>query len=151
MWTKLIESFSSYLKDIRNRIRMGGEGGQFYIHACKIMANPNNASVNHWVEEMFNLCEWMQDIKIKPNNKPIPRSLINEFLDYGEDLEMISNSLNRAYSNYHNSEKRKDKSNDELLLNNYRQFCNEVGNNLENKTLDIGTLSSLVNQYLILK
>ena len=151
MWIKLIKSFSSYLKDVRNRIGMSGESGEFYSHACKIMANPKNRSVNHWIEEMLNLCKWIQDVELKPNNKSVPRSLINHFLDYGEDLEMITNSLDRAFANYHNGEKRKDKSKDEILFNNYHQFCKEVADNLENKTLDIGTLGSLVRRYLIIK
>ncbi|MCM1260620.1 MAG: hypothetical protein NC222_06685 [Staphylococcus sp.] len=149
-WFKLIDCFSRNLSEIKNRIA-GRESSEFYGHSLKIMANPNNRNVNHWIDELFNFCVWIQRTKLKPNNKSIPRYLIDYFFEYAEDLEDFSKLLNVEYSNYHNSEKRKDKTNDQLLFNNYHQFCKEVADNLENKTLDIGTMSSLVNQYLILK
>lgn len=147
-WTKLIYSFTRNKKEVENRIS-GKESSQFYSHACKIMANPKNQNVNHWIQEMLDFCDWIQDTKLKPNNKSIPKKMIEHFLEYGEDLNVLSKSLDRAYSNYHNGEKRKDKSNDLVLFNNYENFRKEVADKLDNKILDLGQLTILIQKYLI--
>lgn len=147
-WHKLIISFSKETRRVINDLQ-DGRSDKFYEHVLKILVKPNGQEVNHWSEEMYNLCSWIQRTTIKPNKKPISKELmIDNFFDFGETLELFSSALDNMYSDYNNTE-RKDKSKDQELYNKYKQFCNAVADTLVERRLNKATMKSLVDTYLL--
>ena len=46
---------------------------QFIEHFDKIYKNPTDENINHWIEEMSALWEYVKKITLKPNARPISK------------------------------------------------------------------------------
>lgn len=54
-------------------------------HICKIIADPNHTSSNHWKTEVYNWCNKASNIKIKKNKKPSKNDIIDWLFDTSID------------------------------------------------------------------
>lgn len=125
---------------------------QFINHAIKIiLSKGQHQNYNHWISEMLNLCEWITDIKMKTNKNviSIPSNLImNTYFNRLDYQDLFTNKLNNYSINY-GLEDERDTINDEIAFNNFRQFCNEIANELSKGNMNINLIKNLVQQYLI--
>lgn len=144
-----ILAMSKTLSEIKRNL--GDERAlQFARHCAKLMVcEYNNINKEHWKKELFGFCSWIMNYTIKPDNKDIPKSLIDEYY-FGACCDSVSTysaALNIVWEELHLYGKR-NISKDTELFNNYRTFCNEVSKLLAKHTLTIHSIEKLVDKYI---
>lgn len=148
-WFKIVLSFSKNRSKIIEDLQ-SDKSNRFYDHILKIIACPNSEKLNHWTSELYSFCDWMQKTTIKPKNKPISKKLMMEyFFNFGETLEIFSKALDNTYIDYNHGNKRLDKTRDEMIYSNFKQFCNAVADSLVKMEMNSVRMGDLVRQYLV--
>ena len=122
---------------------------QFGLHLAKIIQSPKNRELNHWVKELYSLCYWLQDIKLKPKSKHLTKTQMDDyFFGWCNDAGSFSALLKRIRSNFKLKE---DDSKDlELFNNKVGPFLNELKNKLTSKIeFTLEDMKNLVRKYLL--
>lgn len=145
-WVKIAKAFpwdvvKNQLTDERSH--------QFGLHLAKIVQCPKNREVNHWTNELYALCYWLQDIKLKPKAKYLTKNQMDDyFFGWCNDAGSFSSLLRRIRSNFNIKE---DDSKDlELFNNKVYPFLEELKNKLTSKeNFTLNDMKNLVKQYLL--
>lgn len=93
----------------RTEDKVSGVANEINTHICKVLADPNNENVNHWLNEIYGFLLPISTMKLK-NNKPIPEKdiskwLFDEIISDESDFRSIIDSMiyiynmNTRYSN----------------------------------------------------
>ena len=121
---------------------------RFAEHLAKIILLSKHNAVNHWVNDLYSYCHWMNKITIKPNNKKISiKQMDDYFFGSCNDSVSFNNWCNSIREQFNIEE---DNSKDEENFNNKAlPFIKELENQLYlKKDFSINDMKSLVNKYL---
>lgn len=146
--TKLIYSMSHPWKVVEKKL-LDDKCLQFAEHLAKIIQCPEDREVNHWSNELYALCGWINKITIKPNNKRISVKQMDDYY-FGSCNDPVSfSSWCRTVRNkFHIKE---DNSKDlENFNNKALPFIKELEQELYSKQeFTLEDMKSLIKQYLL--
>lgn len=128
-----------------------GRGERFVDHCEKIILWGTTQSLNHWIGELWGLCEWIQRKNLKATGKPPKADIIEDyFFGWDENENMFVNSLNIFYEDEYHT-KRQNTQNDRDNFRKFRAFCKAISNLLSEAQLTKTNLAENVEKYLIQK
>lgn len=138
------------LKEVKEELR-DSRGERFVDHCEKIILWGTTQTLNHWIGELWGLCEWVQRTKSKHSNRPPEKQLIEDyFFGWDENENMFVNSLNIFYEDEYHT-KRQNTQNDSENFRKFRTFCAEISKLLSQAQLTKTNLAENVERYLLQK
>lgn len=128
---------------------MDGRSEQFARHLAKIVLMPRSTRINHWTKELFNLCYWIQDIRMKPDNKRVTRQMMDDFF-FGtcNDAVSFKCNLDRIRSEYNLS--KQDTYDNEIFSTKITPFLDELENSLcSDSQFTLNDMKVLINKFIL--
>lgn len=141
-----LRAFAIQRKDIRRNLQ-DDHGRQFYKHCLKIMESTNKNRINHWSGELWDLCEWVQDLKDKANFSITKEFIKDNYFCWGEVFQGFKMSLLNV--RYRNGKDEKEDGTEQQKYDAYWRFADKVAEELANRALSETKLRSYVQQYLV--
>ena len=67
--------------------KISGYSYELNNHICKIIIDPNNISIKHWVKEIYNFCLIVSRIKLKNSKSVKEKDILNWLFETSIDSE----------------------------------------------------------------
>jgi len=147
-WIKII-AMSKNLKDIKRDLG-DGRSVKFADHCCKIIVTNGRVYFEHWTNEIYGFCSWIMTTTIKPDNRKIDLKMINEYF-FGSCCDTLNTFkiCLKLQNSIENKNNKWDESNDEVLFENYRNFCKQIAIYLNKNILTPNDVRDFAIKYLI--